>query len=90
MTLWNDGIYVMLELANITAPDSIANVSKYLTDFNKVLLVLEVFDNWCHPLAAEKIQQQKQRSRSSLSTPVFNRIVSSTTSRNRASMFKQY
>ncbi|KAI8096143.1 uncharacterized protein BX664DRAFT_382639 [Halteromyces radiatus] len=89
-TLLKDGLYTMMELAEITIPGSVDDLPKYLMDLTKVLLVLDVCDNWCTPVDLDQIQLQSQRSRPTLSTPSFCRIVSSSTCRSRQSIMKSY
>ncbi|CAO3597886.1 unnamed protein product [Absidia cylindrospora] len=88
--LLNDGLYVMLELAHITAPGCMDDLLGYYMEFNKVLFVLDVFETWCYSLPSDKTEQQNQRSRPSLSSPTFCRVVSSTTCRSRQSVLKYY
>ncbi|KAF7721591.1 hypothetical protein EC973_004462 [Apophysomyces ossiformis] len=90
ISLLSDGFYVMLELLRVVIPGCLDDLLKYLMDMNKILMVLEVFEKWCKTVPVENVSQLDQRTRTTLSTPTFCRIISQGTSRKRSCVLKYY
>ncbi|KAI8086653.1 uncharacterized protein BX664DRAFT_264424 [Halteromyces radiatus] len=90
MVLLSDGLYIMLELERISIPGSLDDLLKYLMDMNKILMVLDVFEEWCRPVSAAQASRFDKRKRKTLSTPGFCQIMSSETSRKRSCILKHY
>lgn len=43
----HDNLYIMYEIAEISAPRCIDDILKYLMDFDKSHCIVELFDKWC-------------------------------------------
>ncbi|KAI8332251.1 hypothetical protein BC941DRAFT_474343 [Chlamydoabsidia padenii] len=85
-----EGVLSFQAVARITAPGCVDDLLGYFMNFNKVMYVLDVFETWCQPVPSEETELHEQRSRASLSSPIYSYVVSPTTSRNRHSVFKHY
>jgi hypothetical protein len=48
-TLLADGLYVMVEIGNITIPASIREIPQYFTNSDDIISILECFQSWCSP-----------------------------------------
>ncbi|KAG1136768.1 hypothetical protein G6F37_012578 [Rhizopus arrhizus] len=80
-TLLADGLYVMVEIGNITIPASIREIPQYLTNSDEIISILECFETWCSPSP----QPQPSFKRKSLDDESFARLVSPSRSVKRRS-----
>jgi hypothetical protein len=80
-TLLADGLYVMVEIGNITIPASIREIPQYLTNSDDIISILECFQSWCSPSP----QPQPSFKRKSLDDESFARLVSPSRSAKRCS-----
>ncbi|CAO3607412.1 unnamed protein product [Cunninghamella blakesleeana] len=86
-----DGLYTMIELTNFNLPLSIDDLPGYLTNLDKVKNVLHVFNNECNIMGLEhNIRINKVRSRPSMSTPEFERVIDKKINRKRKNITSHY
>ncbi|KAG0733325.1 hypothetical protein G6F62_013419 [Rhizopus arrhizus] len=71
-TLLAHGLYVMVEVGNITIPASIREIPQYPTNSDDIISILECFQFWCSPSP----QQQPSFKRKSFDDESFARLVS--------------
>ncbi|CAO3668096.1 unnamed protein product [Umbelopsis vinacea] len=80
-TLQAEAIYTMVEICHFKVPMSLDEVPHLLMEFDQLLYASDIF--WRHCRKSDKPSAIDNSRRSSLSTPKFKQLVSSTRSRNR-------
>ena len=81
-TLIADGVYVMIDVGNITVPSAISNLPKYLMDLDVIINILNIYEKYCKGTIEEEISVFTRRKRTSSNASLNNQL-SSTRDRNR-------
>ncbi|KAI9006705.1 hypothetical protein CLU79DRAFT_879219, partial [Phycomyces nitens] len=81
--LMSDGVYFMMELATLTMPSSLANLTQYLIQLDDVVKVLTIFEQYCKVVDHDELQVFNTHKRPSLPDQNVQYVFSSTRDRKR-------
>ncbi|CEG80009.1 hypothetical protein RMATCC62417_14405 [Rhizopus microsporus] len=65
--LMSDGLYFMMELATLTTPSSLLNLTQHLIQLDDLVKVLTIFEKHCKPISHEELEVFTTRKRSTSS-----------------------
>lgn len=86
VTLLNDAIYVMYEIAKIEIPMCISDLPLYLGQIGRLMHVLTVYDDYCVPTDQKDLDNLHARKRKSMTDAQHDRILDPSKNRKRQSI----
>ncbi|ORX57393.1 hypothetical protein DM01DRAFT_1334017 [Hesseltinella vesiculosa] len=84
-----EGIYIMIEIAHLTLPSSLPDLSSYIYDIDQLMTITHLFQR-CVPMTPAQTTAAENRRRATMSTPEFDRIVDKTKDRKRRCYTSHY
>ncbi|KAG0162184.1 hypothetical protein DFQ28_001885 [Apophysomyces sp. BC1034] len=81
--LMSDGLYFMMELATLTMPSSLSNLTQYLIQLDNVVRVLTIFEQHCKVVSHDELEVFTTRKRPTSSDQNIHHVLSPTRDRKR-------